>query len=790
MTKTVNGHGFFRKSKAYGLVCGIALGLAFLGNANVSAEEVATTVNSTPIEQTVLATTESEATQTVVVPANEDLTNAVSTAQNAGATVTQTQTQTVPTEADGQANYDEQAEALAKLAEEQNAINAQNAQITSTNNANSQAGDQAKKTAEETNQYVDDVTKKHSDSTVTTQTIDYGQGTASDFKKGSQIAKDIDLSNQKAVKTHEAEEQARAQALSNQAQIDKENHEKWVKFLNDNYVRNLTGITNDVVKTDNIKSLTSTNPDSVVTKQGDVTNISTQLSAGQSVTHIFEFIKPIMLFQALEIGKLEETINLISSQNASGTTAVVQRSATGGGVQYNTTLPNSSVLEDGFTNYTRIIKYYTVDGKLVTPDLLLEAINKTNGVFGLSKKVSTITKDEFNYDTIKNSDTTNSKVTLRYFTGKGDARVVSSSKTFDTTAEALAYLKANPAQADGTGTSILQEGSTFDETNHQYYAIRNSQISFEFLKYLNAKADTPEDNRSGQGFSMGGGFSSVNTDFKPADNIVIPTVTTLKLVKVTGEIKPAITPLKDPATGSWHLNQYKHNLTTVKDVTDLDGNSIDNGKMKIGDKGVYTLLGSKILANGKDTLVKYDFEDTLDVKHDKYLDYKVYAFTPIKLKDGTVLQSMDDLKSFASQVYDEATGRFYVTLNSDFLAKIAKDSDFQAKIEILFERISAGEVTNVFTNHITFKDDKTGEEVDIPVPSNPVKTITLEEPKPTTPPKKDQPKPKEPKPELPKEEPKQQAVLPSTGEATSILSIFGGLNLLGIAGYLGRKKKD
>ncbi|WP_330997541.1 putative cross-wall-targeting lipoprotein signal domain-containing proteiin, partial [Streptococcus gallolyticus] len=35
----VMGHGFFRKSKAYGLICGIALGLAFLGG-QVSADEV------------------------------------------------------------------------------------------------------------------------------------------------------------------------------------------------------------------------------------------------------------------------------------------------------------------------------------------------------------------------------------------------------------------------------------------------------------------------------------------------------------------------------------------------------------------------------------------------------------------------------------------------------------------------------------------------------------------------------------------------------------------------------
>ena len=38
----VVGHGFFRKSKAYGLVCGIALGLAFLGG-KVNADEIVVT---------------------------------------------------------------------------------------------------------------------------------------------------------------------------------------------------------------------------------------------------------------------------------------------------------------------------------------------------------------------------------------------------------------------------------------------------------------------------------------------------------------------------------------------------------------------------------------------------------------------------------------------------------------------------------------------------------------------------------------------------------------------------
>lgn len=39
---TVNGHGYFRKSKAYGLVCGVVLATAFFG-ASVSADEVTVT---------------------------------------------------------------------------------------------------------------------------------------------------------------------------------------------------------------------------------------------------------------------------------------------------------------------------------------------------------------------------------------------------------------------------------------------------------------------------------------------------------------------------------------------------------------------------------------------------------------------------------------------------------------------------------------------------------------------------------------------------------------------------
>lgn len=792
MTNTVNGHGFFRKSKAYGLVCGIALGLAFFGG-QVSAEEVANT-------QTPTTTTEQVATQTVVSQPNTALQDATNAAQNAGVTVTQAPVQDVVDDAAGQKNYDEQAASLAQVTKNQEAINAQNQQIEQTNQANTQAANQAQKTVDATNQFVDDAAANHPDATVTTQTVDYGSGSAADIKKGEEAVKAIDDANQAALKVHEAEEAKRDAALSNQAKIDQENHDKLVQFINDNYVRNVTAVTNEVVKPDAIKSLTSNNPNSIVKTDGNITTIETKLGAGQSVTHTFVFNQPVVVFDALGIAKIEETIKMISTQSTTGTTGVVQRTSTGGGVFYNTGIPNNTVNPDGLTNYIRTIKYFTADGELVTPEVLVKAINaKADGVYGLSKKVSTITNDEINYDTIKNSDTTNSRVALRYFTSEGvRSQKASETVRFNTVEEALAYLKANPATGDYVGTSILQEGKVWDEANNEYKAIRNSQISHGYLLHMSDKVGTAEDNRAGQSFSFGGGFSAANTNFVPAENIVIPAVSALKLVKVDGKITPAVAPKKQNLRAVWHLNQYKHNLVTVKDVIAIipqnDGSSsdqgpvsIDGGTLQIGDKAAYTLLGAKILANGKDKLVKYDFEDILDTKHDKYLGYNVYAFIPIKLTDGTVLESMADFSDFVTQTYDAATGRFYVSLNSDFLARVSKDSDFQVQVEVIFERIASGEVTNVFTNNLSFKDETTGEVTEVPVPSNPVKTVTPEpDPEPTPP----TPTPEAPKPTPPaKEAPvAKAAVLPETGEASSILSLVGSMSLLGL-GVFSRKRK-
>ncbi|MEE3699370.1 putative cross-wall-targeting lipoprotein signal domain-containing protein, partial [Streptococcus uberis] len=84
MNSQTKGHGYFRKSKAYGLVCGIALAGAFVfSGGNVSAEEVTAPAQSQTVVTTLTAPTNNQA-QAVTSTA---LDTAVSTAKEAGVTV-------------------------------------------------------------------------------------------------------------------------------------------------------------------------------------------------------------------------------------------------------------------------------------------------------------------------------------------------------------------------------------------------------------------------------------------------------------------------------------------------------------------------------------------------------------------------------------------------------------------------------------------------------------------------------------------------------------------------------
>ena len=133
MKKTsINGHGFFRKSKAYGLVCGISIGLAFFGSA-VSADETVDTQSQPATEQ---VTTQ---TQTVVEPANQGLVEVVSEAESIGIDITQTETESVSDREHALTDYVEQTLKIGEVITQQESINAQNKKIEQTNQENTQA---------------------------------------------------------------------------------------------------------------------------------------------------------------------------------------------------------------------------------------------------------------------------------------------------------------------------------------------------------------------------------------------------------------------------------------------------------------------------------------------------------------------------------------------------------------------------------------------------------------------------------------------------------------------------
>lgn len=131
------GHGFFRKSKAYGLVCGVVLGLAFLGG-QVSADEVTppttettTAVSAAPASVTdhtssslVEPTETGDESEASSVTVNDSaLAQAVQSAQEAGVDVTQTEDQSYSTQEEAKADTSNQVADVTEKAAAQTTIN-------------------------------------------------------------------------------------------------------------------------------------------------------------------------------------------------------------------------------------------------------------------------------------------------------------------------------------------------------------------------------------------------------------------------------------------------------------------------------------------------------------------------------------------------------------------------------------------------------------------------------------------------------------------------------------------
>lgn len=753
----VVGHGFFRKSKAYGLVCGIALGLAFLGG-KVNADEV-DVPDGTDVP--VVA----EASQTIVEPASDELNTAISDAENAGVTVSQTTSETVANQEEAQADYATQAESLEAVTAQQEQINTENARITADNQALNEAYESAKAQAESTNQAVSEAQSTYG-ATVTETTIDYGDGTlTTDYQAGQAQAESIAKVNEQAVSdyltekaavdAYNAQVKAREDALkNNNIASDEANY----LYVTGEFDTNATGL----AYYQNIKVVTLDPNAKTAQSLGWQDNTTISNANGVTVTS-------------------HDTAN---DPAIHGTTSDFLYKVTEATVGDTFTLNNIGKATDG-TNINA----------LVTITKASALTDKEDSWFVIGKTADNgIAVDYWNYDNLGLSfqfvDDSGNAVKLVVASVVGDVDNDQTSKIeFD--GNTLNYVNPDGsgliANADKSLTGLGFAVDGYQNAPQGTYLMVGSSTT---VNYTHTSDDNVVD---GNGnivnyieFDLFGTTSMVETEeFKYLPN---PTLT---LTSVNVPTSPVVTPLKDNLTATYHLNEYDVALTTVKDVLNSQGVSIDGGELQIGETGHYTLEGAKVLANGKDKLVKYDFEDYLDVEHDEYQGYRIYAFIPITLKDGTVIESGEDLKAYTEAVYDDVTGHFYVSLNSDFLAQVAKDSGFQAKVDIEFVRIASGDVYNDFMNHLAFEDSE-GNVTEVSVPSNEVVTHTLEQPVEEVPEEPQAPTDVQTL-EVSEDVPVvQSSVLPATGEDTtlSLATVFIGM-LMSIAGLFGiRKRKE
>lgn len=753
----VVGHGFFRKSKAYGLVCGIALGLAFLGGKVNADEAVVPDGTDVPVV--------AEASQTIVEPASDELNTAISDAENTGVTVSQTTSETVVNQEEAQADYATQAESLEAVTAQQEQINTENAQITADNQALNEAYESAKAQAESTNQAVSEAQSTYG-ATVTETTVDYGDGTlTTDYQAGQAQAESIAEANEQAVSdyltekaavdAYNAQVKAREDALkSNNIASDEANY----LYVTGEFDTNATGL----AYYQNIKVVTLDPNAKTAQSLGWQDNTTISNANGVTVTSYDTANDPAIY----------------------GTTSDFLYKVTEATVGDTFTLNNIGKATDG-TNINAIV---TITKASALTD-------KEDSWFVIGKTADNgIAVDYWNYDNLGLSfqfvDDSGNAVKLVVASVVGDVDNDQTSKIeFD--GNTLNYVNPDGsgliANADKSLTGLGFAVDGYQQAPQGTYLMVGSSTT---VNYTHTSDDNVVD---GNGnivnyieFDLFGTTSMVTTEeFKYLPD---PTLT---LTSVTLPTSPVETPLKDNLTATYHLNEYDVALTTVKDVLNDQGISIDGGELQIGETGHYTLEGAKVLANGKDTLVKYDFEDYLDIEHDEYQGYSIYAFVPITLKDGTVIQSGEDLKAYAQAVYDDVTGHFYVSLNSDFLAQVAKDSDFQAKVDIEFVRIAAGDVYNDFTNHLAFEDED-GNVTEVPVPSNEVVTHTVEPPVEEVPEEPQAPTDVQ-TPEVAEDVPVvSQSVLPETGDnvVLSLVTVLSGI-LMTMVGFLGiRKRKE
>lgn len=286
-------------------------------------------------------------------------------------------------------------------------------------------------------------------------------------------------------------------------------------------------------------------------------------------------------------------------------------------------------------------------------------------------------------------------------------------------------------------------GKTF--TLNKVFNVKDGQ-STDWVHFLNID-DTWIYNTAGQLY-----FKLKNTNEKPS----VPTVT-------------------------WHKNIYEQPLTVNKEVTDKDGKDVNHKTVKLGDVVKYPLIGSLVDVSAK-PLYRYGFTDYLDTVHDEYQGYmaELTDKTNATLKTGEKVTD-EMLRQNVTVTYDVKTGKWNFDVNKDFLSKLSSSSKFQVKAVISALRVKAGD---------SIKNDVFHYVNDDVIYFGSVETKTPENPKPVTPIKDETVTPVTPVVQKALVVQK-QAVLPQTGEKSTVLALVSGIVLF-VFGLFGLKqtKKD
>ncbi|HFU0940086.1 TPA: SspB-related isopeptide-forming adhesin [Streptococcus agalactiae] len=733
-SQETKGHGFFRKSKAYGLVCGIALAGAFtLATSQVSADQVTTQATTQTVTQNQAETVTST-----------QLDKAVDTAKKAAVAVTTTTAVNHATTTDAQADLANQTQAVkdvtAKAQANTQAIKdatAENAKIDAENKAEAERVAKANKAGQAE---VDARNKA-------------GQAAVDARNKAKQQAQD----DQKA--KIDAENKAESQRVSqlnaqNKAKIDAENKDAQAKAdatnaqLQKDYQTKLA----------NIKSVEAYNAgvrqrNKDAQAKADATNAQLQKDYqaklalyNQALKAKAEAEKPVpekpvepklvtpvlktytpVKFIPREYKPVPSTPETFTPEKFTPAQPKVK--------------PHVSVPEK--INYKVAVHPVQIPKATPTKKVLDENGQSINGKSVLpNATLDYVAKQNFS----------------QYKGIKASAEAIAKGFAFvDQPNEALAELTVKSIKAsNGDDVSSLLEmrhvlsKDTLDQKLQSL--IKEAGISPVGEFYMWTAKDPQAFYKA---YVQKGLDITYNLSFK------------VKKEFTKGQIKNGVAQI-DFGNG-YTGNIVVNDLTTPevhKDVLDKeDGKSINNGTVKLGDEVTYKLEGWVVPANRGYDLFEYKFVDHLQHTHDLYLKDKVVAKVAITLKDGTVIPKGTNLVQYTETVYNKETGRYELAFKADFLAQVSRSSAFGADDFIVVKRIKAGDVYNT---------------ADFFVNGNKVKTETVVTHT-----------PEKPKPVMPQKVTPKAPALPSTGEqGVSVLTVLGAalLSLLGLVGFKKRQQ--